>query len=1527
MATMSDWRGMTHLAVDLTGDSDDDDNGPLGTLLKSPASAPRPRQTAIPLPENVRHLYSSSASPAPPHAPSTANAMSLIQARKKKKKSQLPLKYTAQNNAQNNAPPPSSSVRQVSDTPLNYIGISNTVQDGPLGTSMAEKRRKLSMGGRHRSEAPPSQAQELSSRHVAIAGKTNVNTGVKLHNMNGVPTVHTLNSALKSNSAKLSIPSEMLVEEPRALKIGRSSATKDDNAVFGSSRFSTMPLPAVPAHRPTSKSNSPLELELLPSDLEMEDDDWDKYQDVDLTLESIQNRRPLKKEKRHHHNQYKFKRPRASLKPLNPPAQAETPSTLPIDQPRGDDNDSVLGDTPPPPPLRIESHSTSDRVTIPSIPPASQVPLVYAKTSTHLPLDVSSPSPSPTHTPIHASKAASKTLGKLWEEEEDHLLLFLKEVKQMRWPEIQQEMPHRTSATIQTRYSSKMKRRDRSLDPPRLNLPTKYAHEALIDWRSVHGESLVHDGKRSVGRPHNDTITRDLRADVPAVASTRLHNPRASNQHDDSSTSESAALGPMRPRRAVKPIDYTWPRSRSRLNPGDKDVWDDRDDESLVGLGSRELSVTLRSSTEASDQPLVSETVIPIDQQLNVNYDQEDSSLVLSGQTLPFLSFAQRLQIRTGSQNGEWDIISGRNWQGSLLHVDFSREELNIVERVMNKVLSVPQTIPFSSCRKRLQIILERQTEPKLLRLSHDLRMRLPVRTQSSIDAFLQDARTGKLRANPRIDRMGAVRQDKSHSSNLKASISSLIRQRELGLQSRRGWKTASKELSYQVKNSLFDTLGPLASYTGASHDVHTVAWSPDGEFFAAGTVCITDESSMQYNRSNNLLYGDISRTVIHELGVHYKRRQKTQSGLNSTHAMHVTQDDRLFTTVSSVAFSPNGEFMFSTGYDKMVYVWSITADGSQPYLEQAFEHKAEVDVMAVSRHGVLATGSKRLANPQLGDRNAPIKVISNIGRDIKAKSISFGSQKATERPDDKLLPTSLKFEPQTGDYLLAGFGANKRQDHLDLNGDICLWDIRTLAEIPIIASTRNVFDLAWNPIATSQPRFAVGCVAGANVNRGTRSTIRLYDVRDHQKFGVIMELECPALDMNDVTFCPYDENVIAAGCTDGRIYLWDLRYPDTLKYTLTHGASLQPLDEYCDRETTDTGVRYLEWGENATRLYTGSSDGVVKVWDVVRSPDDVFIRDLITADSGIMSGAFSRDYSRLVLGEVNGSVNVLEVSRSDCAWKNMDKFKYISYQGEDTEFHFNIHETEPTYSLPDSSFKVASDSITSGQMVTVPFGNFPFRQTVQGPKYAGPYDSGVDAPHLRELALEFQLSHMRTATTDLQCTLPNCLDNLVKVTNEDIGDSGKSADRIPDQLRKQWEIPGSDRIVVSGKSSCASCGRPARPLDFVDDIDTVILCERCSFACFRCGAHNEIHPETEKITCVGCKRQWDIGVLGYECSEEGRLRTTRIANIPSLKGYERDLFTDESNSWDDATFGDDMNALTDYYYSLAIDRPESPPL
>lgn len=369
---------------------------------------------------------------------------------------------------------------------------------------------------------------------------------------------------------------------------------------------------------------------------------------------------------------------------------------------------------------------------------------------------------------------------------------------------------------------------------------------------------------------------------------------------------------------------------------------------------------------------------------------------------------------------------------------------------------------------------------------------------------------------------------------------------------------------------------------------------------------------------------------------------------------------------------------------------------------------------------------------------------------------------------------------------------------------------------------------------------------------------------------------------------------------------MWDIRNPNHFLRELGHGNSLTPLDEYTDREDADTGIQFLSWGDNATRLYSGSSDGVVKVWNVARSEEETFVKDLITLDSGVMSGAFSPDRSRLVLGEVNGSVNVLEVGRDDCSLRDVEKMKHIPY--EEDEDHYN--EMQP--SVSNLGICSASELIASGQMMIKPMGGLPVNQAVQGPFYSGPYDQGVDAPFLREQALEMQLKF--SSESKSSCSV--CGEsNAHRITSEEIGDSGRSMDRIPDELRLHWEAgPGRP---LPGKALCSHCGRAARPADGI----ALPECERCAFACLRCGCKlaEPLQSKTEVFECSSCNGAWEIGAVGYDLIRPVH-RDTKEKHLAKSDVY----FT---HSDLDTTYGDEMNALTDYYFSLAIDRPESPPL
>lgn len=572
-----------------------------------------------------------------------------------------------------------------------------------------------------------------------------------------------------------------------------------------------------------------------------------------------------------------------------------------------------------------------------------------------------------------------------------------------------------------------------------------------------------------------------------------------------------------RSRRAVPVRNYKWPKRNARHKEGSFD-----DD----GFDMFELTKERPIDSETPED-LVSapEKAIAVDNEpISVDFDQDDALLALTAQNpnitsytkqLPYLSSSQRSNLQNVPKDFEWDQLLSRDWQGTLIHVDFSRTELDLVENTITCLLNPRRTLPGRSRRKRLTRSLNGLAEPTILRLSSALSSKLHSRSRQSIDAFLQDAKEGKLRCSaPRIERLVASRPDKSFSSEVKLSTSSILRRRETGVQSHRGWSAATRPISYVLKNKIQDSFGPVCSYTGASSDVHTVAWSVDGQCFAAGAICVSDPHSMQYNRPNNLLYGDVSRNTIHELGNHYIARPKPESGPNSTHAMFASQDPKLYQTVTSVAFSPNGRFMFSSGYDQNVWVWETKYDGSQPTDAVSLYHKSEINLMAVNTLGVLATATKKSTGNS-------VKVLHLNEEDLlqPPNTINFSSEKAAARPDLKILPTALHFSPRYENLLLGGFGAHAREDGKDMNGDICLWDINGNKQLSIWGSGKYVFDLAFHP---RDRWFAVATVAGQNANRGMRSTVRLYS--EHGKsmddrFSSLMELECQAQDINDVVW------------------------------------------------------------------------------------------------------------------------------------------------------------------------------------------------------------------------------------------------------------------------------------------------------------------------------------------------------------------------------------------------------------------------
>jgi len=470
----------------------------------------------------------------------------------------------------------------------------------------------------------------------------------------------------------------------------------------------------------------------------------------------------------------------------------------------------------------------------------------------------------------------------------------------------------------------------------------------------------------------------------------------------------------------------------------------------------------------------------------------------------------------------------------------------------------------------------------------------------------------------------------------------SLLRHREVA---RGNWRAPCVNINLinaALRTHLAQNLRCWRSWTGASKDIVTTAWAPNGLTYAVGASTEMDNLNIQYNRPNNLLHGDRGMNSLTELPDHYidrPRPETIESGDNSLQGTYNAVDPELYTTVSHICFGYESDLLFTASFDKTVKIWDV-ASGGKAKCVQTLQHQAKVELLSLGHQPmrILATGQRAIKNSimlydidKYGLKDSPTDATATLKSDRAFKSPKFN-----------IYPTCLLFGPSQSSecLLLAGFSESRTDFMPDQEGDLVLWDVETLQPIKLRPSTQAVQDIAWHP---SRPIFAAATVPGSRLNlthRRTQSVIRTY----HPKEGPsrVMEYECPALDINDIRYNPFDDHYISAGCTNGTTYVWDKRMPETILQKLRHGPPIDTLDPDLTREEQDTGVRFTGWSRDGLYLYTGSSDGTIKCWNIFVSPEDAFVREIAHFDAGVMTGAFSPDQRELVVGLSKGSVHIL---------------------------------------------------------------------------------------------------------------------------------------------------------------------------------------------------------------------------------------------------------------------------------------------
>lgn len=507
------------------------------------------------------------------------------------------------------------------------------------------------------------------------------------------------------------------------------------------------------------------------------------------------------------------------------------------------------------------------------------------------------------------------------------------------------------------------------------------------------------------------------------------------------------------------------------------------------------------------------------------------------------------------------------------------------------------------------------------------------------------------------------------------AHLDSLLRRRELGCR-----------VNQQLHSSIIPDLKPYKSWKGASNDVVALAWSPDGTRFAAGATAQCDEHNMDYNRGNNLILGDLTINSLKELPDHWVPRPLGRSNQNM-------RDGRLFMSVADIQWFE--DILLTASYDNTVKLWDATNHANTSCLK-SLKHGSKVEVMDRSNFNpnILATGAESIGLWNIDDSTySPLEV---------------------SKKDVVLVPASLEWGkiPATHRFLLAGMSEKDAEDHsVPRHGVLAMWYATESDMIPIqpVPSSQNVFDIKWHP---SLPVFATAGCFGHSRPSGTakdaRSVVRLYEPLIRK--SCTMEFDCPALDINDITFCPFNANYLTASCTDGITYVWDYRRPDQILHKLEHGEPLNQMDEFLSREQADVGVRLALWGGAMDQFYSGASDGVLKRWNILQSPEDVLIRDVISFGEEIMCGAFSGDKSDLLVGDGAGGIHVLSSSPFSHLEEEEEGNHQMRFERAAEPCQYNESDSE-------SGVKAANLLLSSGQLK-----RHPIYGVGQGPYYNGPF-------------------------------------------------------------------------------------------------------------------------------------------------------------------------------------------------------------